>query len=104
MRAIFKKIKISFFALALLAIGCKQQASNPKKVFKMNIDVGVTSLDPAFARNQMNIWCVNQLFNGLTQLDSNSNTQPAIAQSWDINESGLVYTFHLRSDVYFHDH
>ncbi len=104
MRAIFKKIKISFFALALLAIGCKQQASNPKKVFKMNIDVGVTSLDPAFARNQMNIWCVNQLFNGLTQLDSNSQTQPAIAKSWDINESGLAYTFHLRSDVYFHDH
>ncbi len=69
----------------------------------MNIDVGITSLDPAFARNQMNVWCVNQLFNGLTQLDSNLKVQPAIAKSWEIKNEGGLYIFHLRDDVYFHD-
>ena len=29
----------------------------------------ITSLDPAFAKDQRNIWAVNQLFNGLVQLD-----------------------------------
>ena len=68
------------------------------------MDVGVTSLDPAFARNQMNIWCVNSLFNGLTQLDTNLQVKPSIAKSWESSTDGLTYTFHLRSDVYFHDH
>ncbi len=104
MLASFKNIKISLFAFVIFASACQQKASSPKKVFKMNIDVGVTSLDPAFARNQMNIWCVNQLFNGLTQLDSNLHTQPAIAKNWEVKANGLVYIFHLRNDVYFHDH
>jgi len=30
--------------------------------------------------------------------------KPCIAKSWDISADGLTYTFHLRDDVYFHDH
>jgi len=60
-------------------------------------------MDPAFARNQNAIWMINQIFNGLVQVDSNLNTIPAIAKSWEISEDGLQYTFHLRNDVFFHD-
>ncbi len=28
---------------------------------------------------------------------------PSLAESWDISDDGLVYTFHLRDDVTFHD-
>ena len=28
---------------------------------------------------------------------------PCLAETWDISEDGLVYTFHLRDDVYFHE-
>jgi peptide/nickel transport system substrate-binding protein len=83
---------------------CNTEHSDEKRYFRMNMDVGVTSLDPAFARNQMNVWCVNQLFNGLTQLDSQLNVKPSIAKSWDVSTDGMLYTFHLRNDVYFHDH
>lgn len=83
---------------------CNTEHSDEKRYFRMNMDVGVTSLDPAFARNQMNVWCVNQLFNGLTQLDSQLNVKPSIAKSWDVSADGKLYTFHLRNDVYFHDH
>ena len=41
-----------------------------KSVFRYNEYRNVTSLDPAFARNPQNIWPVNQLFNGLVQLDN----------------------------------
>ncbi|RZL18796.1 MAG: ABC transporter substrate-binding protein [Pedobacter sp.] len=61
-------------------------------------------MDPAFARNQNAIWMINQVYNGLVQVDSALNTVPCIAKSWTISKDALVYTFNLRDDVYFHDH
>jgi peptide/nickel transport system substrate-binding protein len=90
--------------LALTVASCKNTDSTAgKTVFNLNIDQNLTSMDPAFARNQNAIWMINQIFNGLVQVDSSLNTVPAIAKSWDVSEDGLDYTFHLRDDVYFHD-
>ena len=72
------------------------------KVFRYNEYRNVTSLDPAFSRNPQNIWPINQIFNGLVQLDKNLNIQPEIASSWSVSEDGLTYKFTLRDDVYFH--
>jgi oligopeptide transport system substrate-binding protein len=83
---------------------CKSTSSSgDKKVFSLNFDQNLTSMDPAFARNQNAIWIMNQLFNGLVQVDSNLNTIPAIAKSWEVSTNNLEYTFHLRNDVFFHD-
>ena len=76
---------------------------NTKKVFRYNEHRNVTSLDPAFARNPQNIWPINQLFNGLVQLDNDLNIKPELATSWKISPDGLTYIFHLRKDVYFHE-
>lgn len=73
-----------------------------RKVFRYNEASGITSLDPAFARSQANIWAVSQLFNGLVQMDKNLTIQPCIAYRWDISEDGKKYTFYLRTDVYYH--
>ena len=73
-----------------------------KTVFRYNEYRNVTSLDPAFARNPQNIWPINQLFNGLVQLDSMLNIQPEIAKKWIISDDGITYTFELRQDVFFH--
>ena len=91
--------------ISLMLISCN---SNPKnsahKVFKYNSSTGITSLDPAFARTQENIRAVNQIFNGLVQLDSSLHLAPCIAKSWDISDDGKAYTFQLRTDVLFHNH
>ena len=101
-----RMIKNIFWILSLFTIvSCT--SSNPnseKKVFNFNIDQGLTSLDPAFARNQNAIWMINQIFNGLVQVDTGLNTIPSIAKTWQISPDGLIYTFNLRDDVYFHDH
>ncbi|MGB0424863.1 MAG: ABC transporter substrate-binding protein, partial [Flavobacteriales bacterium] len=73
-----------------------------RKVFTYNESNGISSLDPAFARNLENMWAVNQLFDGLVELDANLKVEPLIASSWDIQDSGLTYVFHLRDDVFFH--
>ena len=72
-------------------------------IFQYNQHSGITSLDPAFSSIQPNIWAVNMLFNGLVQTDSALNILPCIAKRWEISDDGKVYTFFLRSDVFFHD-
>ncbi|WP_371683165.1 ABC transporter substrate-binding protein [Pedobacter sp. G11] len=88
----------------LIFAGCRQTDDHSdKKVFSINLDQGLTSLDPAFARNQNAIWMTNQIFNGLVQIDSSLQTVPCIAKSWAVSKDALTYTFNLRDDVYFQD-
>ncbi|APX99825.1 ABC transporter substrate-binding protein [Lacinutrix venerupis] len=73
-------------------------------VFRYNEHKNIGSLDPAFAKDNADIWAVNQLFNGLVQMDSNLNVKPSIAKNWSISKDALTYSFTLRDNVYFHKH
>jgi oligopeptide transport system substrate-binding protein len=94
--------------LSMICIFCsckkKFQDQPGKTVFRYNEASNITSLDPAFAKDLANIWPCNQLFNGLVQLDDELQIKPCIARSWDVSPDSKVYTFHLRPDVFFHDH
>jgi peptide/nickel transport system substrate-binding protein len=92
--------------ILLMMTGCHNAADQDpeKQVFRYNEASGISSLDPAFARGQADIWACNQLFNGLVQLDDSLNVKPCIAKDWSISKDGRLYTFTLRSDVLFHDH
>ena len=103
-------IKFIFFlcctGLSFLFTSCGDEIEPRKdsKVFRYNEHTNILSLDPAFARVNGDIWAVNQLFNGLVQLDDSLNVKPDIAKSWEIKDSALTYSFVLRDDVYFHKH
>ena len=93
-----------FLAFFLLLNSCNDSKNiENRTVFRYNEYRNVTSLDPAFARNPQNIWPINQLFNGLVQLNKDLNIIPEIASSWKLSSDGLIYTFFLRNDVYFHE-
>lgn len=90
--------------MVFLLIACNNgHTNNAKKVFRYNVETGLPTLDPAFARDEYIIWSVSQLYNGLVQLDSNLKVVPCIAKNWLISDSGLTYTFYLRNDVYFNE-
>jgi peptide/nickel transport system substrate-binding protein len=93
---------ISILLLVILGCGKNDNTTSDKTVFRYNESSGVTSLDPAFASNQANIWACNQLFNGLVSLNDDLIPEPCIAKSWTISPDGKIYTFNLRNDVYFH--
>lgn len=91
--------------LLLLFFSCSPSGNDThKKFFRYNESGVITSLDPASAKTVENIWAVNQIYNGLVQLNEKLEVIPCIAKSWEISDSGKVYTFHLRKDVFFHDH
>jgi len=98
-----KPICLLFYLLLFISCNPSGQSSSGKTVFNINLDEGLSSLDPAFSRNQNAIWMNNQLYNGLVQIDDSLKTRPCIAKSWEISPDGTLYTFHLRNDVYFHD-
>jgi oligopeptide transport system substrate-binding protein len=89
--------------LYLLSCNIGKKENSKKNIFRYNQSSGISSLDPAFARDQANIWAVHQLFNGLVQFDEQLNIVPCIAKRWHISDDGLTYTFFLREDVFFHD-
>ncbi len=96
-------VSVLFLCVLFVACGGDDSDKAPLKVFHYNQPNAVTSLDPAFARSQNNIWAVDHLYNPLVQLDDTLNIRPCLAKSWEVSDDGLTYTFHLRRDVYFHD-
>lgn len=94
-----------FFAifLCLFWISCKEDRQvDPSQVFKYNQPNIVTSLDPAFAKSQNNMWVMNHVYNTLVSLDDSLRVIPALANAWEVSEDGLIYTFYLKTEVYFH--
>ncbi|MDB5271453.1 MAG: transporter substrate-binding protein [Hymenobacter sp.] len=95
-----------FYLGALALAGCHdaaRPAADERRVFRYNQPEALSSLDPAFARNQANSWAVSQLFNGLMELDSTLLPVPALARRYSISPDGRQYTFVLRPGVRFHD-
>ncbi len=94
---------ISGYACCLCLAACTQSIYNEKKVFHYNDPFGIATLDPAFAKSQSVIWAVHQLYNTLVETDNNLRVVPSLAKNWDVSADRLLYTFHIRTDVFFHD-
>ena len=103
---IFKQ-NLYFKLIALLVIfsSCEERKSiDLNTVFRYNEHKNINSLDPIFAKDIANIQAVNQLFNGLVEMDKELNVVPSVAKSWKISENGKLYTFIINTSVEFHPH
>jgi len=90
-------------AACWLMTGCYSRKSNEANIFHYNEFSGIASLDPAFAKSQSVMWPVHQLFNTLVEIDNSLQIIPSLARRWDISDDRTEFTFHLRTDVFFHD-
>ena len=96
----------SLIFIFLLLVSCNNSKNSNKEhlVFRYNEHKNIGSLDPAFAKDNADIWAINQLFNGLVQMDDSLLVKPSIAKKWSISEDGLSYNFTLKKGIYFHKH
>lgn len=102
-RIAFSLVLLSAGMFFLLRCGGDPVVNDQRQVFRFNELGDVTSLDPAMAGSFENNWALSQLYNGLVEMDTDLYVRPAIASRWEISDDGMQYTFHLRSDIFFHD-
>ncbi len=61
------------------------------------------TLDPHLTTDTTSSGVVVELFSGLVTMNTDLQLVPDIAESWDIDDTGTVYTFNLRKNAKFHD-
>lgn len=61
-------------------------------------------LDPALEEDGESFKVCDNIYDTLIQYkDGSTEIEPGLAESWESSEDGLLWTFHLRKDVKFHD-
>ncbi|HRA47401.1 MAG TPA: peptide ABC transporter substrate-binding protein [Thermomicrobiales bacterium] len=92
--------------LAMLVPMFNLQASSAQdtgKILRVHQVTDPDVVDPQKSSftNEIAILALN--YEGLTRLDSDGNTVPAAAESWEFNADGTVLTFHLRAGLTYSD-
>ena len=60
------------------------------------------TLDPHLTSDTTSAGLVVEIFSGLVALNTDLQLVPDVAESWEINDDGTVYTFHIRDNAKFH--
>jgi oligopeptide transport system substrate-binding protein len=103
---------LSSFVFILLAASCTNDnytttTANDGEitVFKMAMDQHMQTTASRDVVDYYTALVINQVAEGLVKLNPKTlEVEPSLAESWEVNDNGLSYTFHLRKDAYFHDH
>ncbi|KKI84782.1 peptide ABC transporter substrate-binding protein [Shouchella clausii] len=70
-----------------------------EKILILNNGNEPVSLNPQIAFEAVSNAPLNNIMEGLTRLGSDHTPEEATAESWEISDDGLTYTFHIRDDA-----
>lgn len=92
-------------AAALVMAGCSvsadaSSADTTSLTWGWNLP---TSWDPVTSTAGWDTHALALVYDGLTQLDTDGEVVPGIAESWEYSPDGTAITFHLREDAEFSD-
>lgn len=62
-----------------------------------------TFIDPAVGNDNSSMSALVNLYDTLVFPAADGSIVPWVAETWDVSEDGMVWTFYLREDVVFHD-
>lgn len=94
--------KILSLALCLVTViacfsGC---SSNDKKIdFIYPFTANVASYDPQVASTADEFLIIENTFEGLIRVDDDGTIHPGVAESWNISDDGLCYTFKIKQGI-----
>lgn len=89
-------------SLVLLSAGFV--ASATAATLDVAIDSSPAGLDPHLITAFNSVIIVQDtIYEGLTRIEEDLSVAPGLAESWNVSDDGLTYTFTLRDGVTFHD-
>ncbi|MEY8830424.1 ABC transporter substrate-binding protein [Sedimentitalea sp. XS_ASV28] len=98
-----KPISSLVFASAI-ALAASLGAAQAQGDLTVALQLEPPHLDPtSAAAGAIDSVVYSNIFEGLTRFMSDGSIAPGLAESWEISEDGLSYTFRLREGVTFHD-
>ncbi|MFH1678576.1 MAG: ABC transporter substrate-binding protein [Candidatus Omnitrophota bacterium] len=110
----FIKIAQIVVIMALLSAGlnlsqvkAEQKPIQKNKPYGGTLVWGTTNrpsiINPILTSHSVSAALLDIIFNRLVKLNTRGEMEPDLAESWEVSEDGLIYTFHLRRGVKFHD-
>jgi len=95
---------LALLAGVLVLAGCGgSNGPAPKRVtLRVAAPLVPHELDPAKASDLPSLNVAHELYAGLTRY-SGTGVEPDLAESWDVDQGGLVWTFHLRKNLRWSD-
>lgn len=99
---------VAALALAACGSGGSDGTGSSTSSDDTEIVIGSTNEPTGLVRNVGGSSGVSQtmtrnVFEGLTSVDVDGQVIPTLAESWDVSDDGLTYTFHLQTGATFHD-
>src|SRR5450830_1023001 len=97
MRKVLSFVLVSVFLVVVLlgTVSCKASKGGLQEV-TFNLGAEPAAIDPAVTTGTYEHNIEQQVFDGLTRIDSKNAPQPAIAKSWTIAKDQKTYLFTLR--------
>lgn len=71
-------------------------------IFKTVISENPKNLDPLLAEDKSSLMIIENCFEGLLYRNEKGEISNGCAESYEISPDELVYTFHLKDDIYWH--
>jgi peptide/nickel transport system substrate-binding protein len=107
-------VRFVLFIIFVLLAGCEQQqATVPAEGEAAKPAYGDTFIEasiaepnnllPVLSSDSASSDINNKVYNGLIRYDKNLELEGELAESWEISEDNLSFTFHLRKGVTWHD-
>lgn len=76
-----------------------EDTNDGEKILRTNNASEPGSLDPALAQGTHESWVLNHTFEGLMKLDEDGEVVEGMAESYELADDDVTYTFTLRDDI-----
>lgn len=83
--------------------GTASGSEAPKQVLNLAKENDVITFDSTLATDGMSFEAINMIIEGLETTNEDHDIVPALAESYDVSEDELTYTFHLRDAKWSND-
>lgn len=99
MKTVKKTLSIILCTILLICTFSGCSGSNKKINFLYPFSADVNSYDPQIAGTPDEYLIIENTFEGLIRVTPDGEVKPGVAESWDISQDGLTYTFKLQKGV-----